>query len=150
MRKLTIDLGIEEFEVDNGKVLRFNPADLNLFDRFCTAGEDILQAEREMVAQAEAAGEEMSGETMIRLLAETDAKMKKILNRVFGCGNDFDDIFNGVNMMTVGTNGERVITNFMAAITPILEEGARKAARVVAAQDAEKIQKNMQFHGKKV
>lgn len=146
MRKLTIDLGIEEFEVDNGKILRFNPADLNLFDRFCTCQEDILAVEKKMVEKAEAIGEGMNGESVIRLLAEADAEMKQILNRVF-VGNDFEDIFSGVNLLAVGANGERVVTNFLAAITPVLQEGARKAAKDVAMQDAAQIRKNLQ--GKK-
>lgn len=142
MRKLTIDLGIEEFEVDNGKVLRFNPADLNLFDRFCASQEEILAVEKKMVEKAEAIGEDMNGEAVIRLLAEADAEMKQILNHVF-IGNDFNDIFSGVNLLAVGANGERVVTNFLAAITPVLEEGARKAAKDVAKQDAAQIRKNM-------
>lgn len=150
MRKLAIDLGIEEFEVDNGKVLRFNPADVNLFNRFCAAQQDILQVEQEMVAKAQAIGNDATGETAISILAEADGKMKQILNKIFGCGNDFDDIFEGVNVMAVGINGERVITNFMAVIEPILQEGAQKAARKTAKQDAARIRKNLQGRGKKV
>ena len=150
MRKLTIDLGIEEFEVDNGKVLRFNPADVNLFNRFCAAQQDILQVEREMVEKAKAIGNDATGETVISLLAEADGKMKQILNKIFGCGNDFNDIFEGVNVMAVGANGERVITNFLAVIAPILQQGAQKAARNMAAQDAARIRKKLQDLGEKV
>lgn len=150
MKKLSIDLGVEEFEVDNGKVLRFNPADLNLFNRFLAAKEDILAVEAKMVEKAETIGDEMDGETVIRLIAEADAEMKQILNRVFGGGNDFDDIFSGVNLLAVGNNGERIVTNFIAAIAPVLEEGAKKAAKEIAAQDAENIRKGMQLRGGKV
>lgn len=149
MRKLTIDLGIEEFELDNGKILRFNPADLNLFDRFCASQDEILAVEREMTEKAEALGEKPSGEMFLRLMADADAKMKKILNRVFGGNNDFEDIFDGVNLMSVGTNGERVITNFIAAITPILEEGARRAANDEAVEAAAQIKAGQLQHGAK-
>ena len=55
--------------------------------------------------------------------------MKNILAWVFGHHNDFDAIFCGANVMSVAGNGERVITNFIHAIQPILEAGARKSAK---------------------
>lgn len=144
MRKLTIDLGIEEFEIAPGKILRFNPADINLFDRFCLAMNDIQAEEEEMEKKAKDMGEEASAEDLLRLLAETDSRIKKIFSGVFGTGNDFEDIFCGVNLMSVGTNDERVATNFINAVFPILEEGAKRAAKNMAIQDAEQIKMNRQ------
>ena len=149
MKKLMIDLGIQEYEVAPGKILRFNPEDINLYDRIFRAMDEILQVEQELVEKAAKGGAEVSGEVVIRLLAEADSKMKKILNRVFGGSNDFEDIFDGVNLMAVGSNGERIITNFLAAITPIVEEGARKAAKDMARQDAARIQHKLRPQGTK-
>ena len=142
MKKFTIDTGIEEFEINGGKILRFNPSDINLYKRFIDAQDEMLAVEKKLVAKAEAAGDNVNGETVILLLSEADAEMKTILNRVFGEGNDFNDIFEGVNLMSVATNGERVVTNFVAAILPIIEEGAEKAARVQAQGDAARIRGN--------
>ena len=132
MKKFIIDTGIEEFEINGGKILRFNPSDINLYKRFIDAQEEMLAVEKKLVAKAEAAGDNVNGETVILLLSEADAEMKAVLNRVFGEGNDFNDIFEGVNLMSVASNGERVVTNFVAAILPIIEEGAEKAARAQA------------------
>ena len=142
MKKFTIDTGIEEFEINGGKILRFNPADINLYKRFIDAQEEMLAVEKKLVAKAEAAGDDMNGEAVILLLSEADAEMKDVLNRVFGEGNDFNNIFEGVNLMSVATNGERVVTNFVAAILPIIEKGAQKAARAQAQGAAAKIRGN--------
>ena len=142
MKKFIIDTGIEEFEINGGKILRFNPSDINLYKRFIDAQEEILGVEKKLVEKAAAAGENMTGETVIQLLSEADTNMKTILNRVFGTGNDFNDIFEGVNLMSVATNGERVITNFVEAIRPIIEKGAEKTARAQAASDAATIRGN--------
>lgn len=56
-------------------------------------------------------------------------EMKDLLGWVFGTHNDFEAIFCGVNIMGVAGNGERVITNFIHAVKPILESGARKCAK---------------------
>ena len=63
------------------------------------------------------------GTLVLKMLTDTDREVKKILADVFGNGNDFDEILEGVNLMAVGTNGERIITNFLNAIAPIFQEG---------------------------
>lgn len=142
MKKITFNTGIEEFEINGGKILRFNPADINVYKRLIDAQEKIVGVETSMVEKAAASGDNLSGETIIGMLAEADAKIKEILGEIFGSGNDFHEIFEGVNVMAVAENGERVITNFLAAITPILEKGAQKAARAQASADATAIKGN--------
>ena len=68
------------------------------------------------------------GESAIRIMAEADRKIKDILNRVFGHGNDFHAILEGVNMLAVGSNGNRIISNLLDALTPIMEQGAKDFA----------------------
>ena len=41
MKKLNIDTGVEEFSVNGQGVLRFNPADPNLYHRFFAAGRAV-------------------------------------------------------------------------------------------------------------
>ena len=41
MKKLNIDTGVEEFSVNGQGVLRFNPADPNLYHRFFAAGRTL-------------------------------------------------------------------------------------------------------------
>lgn len=137
MKKLNFDTGIEEFEV-NGAVLRFNPADPNVYARFAAAAEKITDIEKKLVVQ----DAENSGNQVLRLMEEADRKAKDILAEVFGSQNDFDKMFNGVNVVAVAANGERVLTNFFAAISPILTEGAQKCARDQAAAVAAEVRPN--------
>lgn len=132
MEKLIFDSGIKEYQLGNG-VLRFNPADPNVYARFMEALEKIQVLETELVEDAKAQitpeTEAKSGEIVVQLLAKADREAKNILNWVFGSGNDFAQILNGVSLLAVGENGERVITNLIHALTPIIQEGAEKCAQ---------------------
>ena len=128
MQKLNFDLGLKEYEIGGG-VLRFNPCDPNVYTRFAEAGKRFSAAEEKLVTKAKEAGSEASGEVALKLLADADREMKDILAWVFGTHNDFDAIFCGANVMGVGANGERVITNFIHAIQPVMEAGAKKCAK---------------------
>ena len=125
MKKITFDSGLRKYELGNG-VLSFNPLDPNLYERFVEATEKIQHLEEEMLKSAKDA--EITGVDALVILKDVDNKAKTILNNVFGGANDFDHMLAGVNMMAVATNGERVITNLMHALTPILEQGARDCA----------------------
>lgn len=132
MQKLNFDNGMQRFQVNGNAVLEFNPSDMNVYSRFLDAADKIGKIEEGLVSKGKSISE-ADGEAVIRLMAEADAEVKKILRSIFGEQNDFDKIFGGVNVMAVATNGERVITNFMVAITPIVEEGAKSYAKAKAA-----------------
>lgn len=133
MEKLFFDNGIREFKINDNGVLRFNPADPNVYARLMESGEKIKQVESELLAKAKeimpADEESANGAVMVQLMAEADRKIKEILKWIFGSGNDFDEIFAGVNLMAVSANGERVLTNFLSALLPIVQEGAEKCAK---------------------
>ena len=85
-------------------------------------------------------------EMYLHLMRETDLKVKEKLNEVFGLDNDFDVILQRVNLMAVGENGERIITNLLAALGPLVEEGAKrfyenKANTAVATAKANRAQR---------
>lgn len=122
--ELNIDTGVEEFRVNGRGVLRFNPADPNLYHRFFAAGAELDGYDA--AQQRAAAG--------LALLNEYDGKIKKLLTGIFGAENDFDAILGGVNLAGVGANGKRVVQNLLEALTPILREGAER--RLTAAADA--------------
>ncbi len=128
MQKLNFDLGLKEYEIGGG-VLRFNPNDLNVYARFGEAGKRLTTVEEKLIAKAQAAGEDASGKVVLALMAAADKEAKDILAWIFGDHNDFDAVFRGVNVMSVAGNGERVITNFINAVQPILEAGAKKCAK---------------------
>ena len=126
MEKITFDSGVREFKLGSGGVLRFNPADPNLYARFMEAAEKIKAIEEELSAAAQA--EDHSGTAALVLLQSADEKMKQTLNWVFGEGADFDKLLGGVNLLAMGGNGERVVTNLFAALEPVLISGAKCCA----------------------
>ena len=128
MQKLNFDLGLKEYEIGGG-VLRFNPSDPNVYARFAEAGKRFSEIEEKLIAKAKEAGDQAPGEIMLQLMADADRETKGILAWIFGAHNDFDAIFCGANIMGVGANGERIITNFIYAIQPIMEAGAKKCAK---------------------
>ena len=124
MEKIQFDSGVRSYRINGGGILRFNPGDPNLYSRFLEAVDKLKEVEAELTRQAEA----ISGEEIVKLMAQADEKMKSILGWVFGPENDFQKILGSVNLLAVADNGERVVTNFFAALEPVLVEGAKRCA----------------------
>lgn len=130
MQEVQIDTGRREYRINQGGVLRFNPTDPNVYSRFLKAVEAVEEIEKEM---AQKSGErELSGKEALGLLREADKAVKEQLTEVFGQDNDFEQLLDGVNLMAVCENGERVVTNLFAALGPIIEEGAERFLKAKA------------------
>lgn len=129
MQKITFDTGIKTYQINDSGVLKFNPSDPNLYKRFKDLRVEIEQIQKDYSERSKTTE---SGEDAIDLLAEYDARVKKSLSRVFGEENDFDSIFGGANVMAVASNGELVITNFLDAMLPIVEDGVKTYAKMEA------------------
>ncbi|WP_395150787.1 hypothetical protein [uncultured Allofournierella sp.] len=124
MQKLMFDTGVQEFQLPGG-VLRFNPSDPNVYHRFMEAIKKVEAAEKELVENAKNL-KENNGAEALALMAKADKDTKAALMEAFGPGNDFDILVEGVNLMAVAGNGERVITNLLDALRPIIEQGAKR------------------------
>ena len=127
MKKLNFDTGIEAYKLGSG-VLRFNPADPNVYIRFRDAAESMAQLEQDM-AQA-AAGENAD---LLDILRRTDKAIKQNLNQVFGPGNDFDALVDGVNLLSAASDGRTVAVHLFEALEPVLLAGAKRCAQAQAA-----------------
>ena len=127
MKTISIDTGIQEFQINDGGFLRFNPSDPNVYSRFFSVTDKVDKIDQELAKEVSAL-EENDGEGALRALKNADAKAKALLNDVFGENNDFDRILGGVNIMAVGKNGKRVIVNLFEALSPIFMEGAKRCA----------------------
>lgn len=127
--ELNIDTGVEEFSVNGRGVLRFNPADPNLYHRFFAAGKTLERYDAELTAALGQLGgdEQQRAAAGLALLQDYDGRIKRLLGEIFGAENDFDAILNGVNLAGVGANGRRVVQNLLEALTPILREGPSAA-----------------------
>ena len=122
MEKLLFDDGVKEFRM-NGGVLRFNPADPNVYGRFLEAAQQLRGLEAELTEKAQ-----KGDKSVLQLLQEADKAMKQSLNGVFGGENDFHKLLRGVNLLAVAGNGQRVVTNLLQALEPVLVEGAKICA----------------------
>ena len=136
MEKIQFDSGIKRYRLGAG-VLQFNPADPNVYARFMEAADKLRALENELVAGVR----DKDGADVVRIMLDADTRMKQILGWVFGPGNDFDAMLGGVNLLAVADNGERVAANLLAALEPVLLEGARCCAAGKAAQAVEKAKK---------
>lgn len=131
MQILNIKTGVKEYQVtEGGALLRFNPADQNIYSRFVNSIEKIKNIENEASENAASVPEsaEAMGAEALRIMAEADRKMKNVLNEVFGGDNNFDKILCGINLLAVNEDGKRIMEAFMEAITPILTYGAKTYA----------------------
>lgn len=131
MEQLVFDSGIKEYQINGKGVLRFNPSDPNVYARFMDMVPKIHDIEQEMNAKASQIDRkaEDAGEKTLRFMRETDRRIKAVLNEIFGGENDFEEILEGVNLMAVASNGERVVTNLMDALQPIMEAGAQSCVK---------------------
>jgi len=136
MEKIQFDSGLKRYKLGQG-VLQFNPADPNVYARFMEAADKLKAVEQQLVDSLNGC----EGAGVVALMLEADRKMKDILGWVFGPGNDFDAMLGGINLLAVAENGERVATNLLAALEPVLLEGAQACAEGRAAQAVEKAKK---------
>ena len=138
MEQIRFDSGMKKYRINGNGVLEFNPSDPNVFARFMDSREKISKIEQELTEKAAAISQEKAGEGVLRLMAEADSKMKALLAEIFGTHNDFHAILQGVNLLAVAQNGQRVVTNLFSALEPILVAGAKACTGEAKAQAVEK------------
>lgn len=127
MKKLTFDAGVEEYRLPGG-VLRFNPADPNVYVRFSKALELLQQLEQDITKALAAPNCDV-----LDIMVCTDRVIKQQLNLVFGPGNDFDAMLGGMNLLSAASDGKPVVSHLFAALEPILLAGAKRCAGQQAA-----------------
>ena len=74
-QKLSIDTGVQEFEINGSGVLRFNPSDPNVYNRFTEMLEKVQGVENELMAKAWPLSEARRI-AALALLADADRKTK--------------------------------------------------------------------------
>ena len=133
-QKLVIDDGLVRLDINGNGILKFNPSDLNVYNRFFALTQELPEIEKKYAHEVETAdisGADAEQALVGRELArarEIDAEVKAKLSAAFGPGNDFDALLGGVNIMAFGSNGERIITNLLNALVPYVESGIKKYA----------------------
>ena len=132
-KALQFDDGLLRLDINGNGILTFNPSDFNVYQRFFGLLKELPELEKRYAAQVEQSAEEPGEEAAVQLAGreldrarELDREIKDKLGAAFGPGNDFDALLGGVNLMAVGNNGQRVITNLLNALAPYIEEGAKR------------------------
>lgn len=132
-KTLQFDDGLLRLDINGNGLLTFNPSDFNVYQRFFQLLKELPELEKWYAAEVETPVEEPGEEEKLRLAGQEldraqnmDREIKDRLGAVFGPGNDFDALLGGVNVMAVGNNGERVITNLLNVLAPYIEEGAER------------------------
>ena len=132
-KALQFDDGLLRLAINGNGLLTFNPSDFNVYQRFFGLLKELPELEKRYVAQVEQSSGGTSGEDSFQLAGrelararDMDREIKDKLGAVFGPGNDFDALLGGVNVMAVGNNGQRGITNLLNALAPYIEEGAER------------------------
>lgn len=136
MHKIQVDTGVEEFEVNGRGVLRFNPGDPNLYHRFFDVREQLTALQDELTRRTAELEHNPDPDgraaAELVLLAEYDRRIKAMLGSVFGAGNDFDALLDGVNLAGLGRNGRPVVQNLLDALAPVLQQGAQATVQATA------------------
>jgi hypothetical protein len=123
MEKIQFDVGQRSYRINGAGVLRFNPSDPNVYARFLEAAEKLRAVEKKLTQE-----QVDSPEALLQCMSRADGQMNEILSWVFGSHNDFGSLLEGVNLLAVADNGERVVTNLFTALEPVLLEGAKRCA----------------------
>ena len=124
-----VDIGLKSYPiVEGGAPLVFNPKDPSVYGRYQAALGEIEALEKETTEKANAV-KDGDYAASLGILMEADRKMKAILSRIFGCGNDFDAILRGVGLMGEASNGKLVISNVMDFLNELLVDGAKEYAK---------------------
>lgn|GEM_PF-86097 len=153
MKNITFDTGIEEYVVNGGEVLRFNPTDPNVYARFVEFYKELGDITKdynnalkdyEVTDNGEDEFDEKGFDKASKLMEiskNTDKVIKERLAYVFGEGNDFDKMLSGVNMLAMTNTGYTVIENFMDALLPIIEKNAEKRKALMESKVNEAVKK---------
>lgn len=145
MEKLIFGTGLKRYEVnDNGAIFSFNPTDINLYARFLKMRDEIFKigADVEKKGDEINPNDESNAESFALMLAAADKRAKQVLTECFGSANDFDHIFDGANIFSPSATGNWLITDFIMAITPIVEKEVANFTKEKAKRKASQVKQN--------
>lgn len=133
MEKLTLDTGIKEYQINDG-VLRFNPADPNVYARFLDMQkrlDEIADESQKRLSSIDTEGitDEEAGILGIEKCKDLDAELKALFSHTFGEGNNFDEILGGVSFFAISTSGRWVVEELLLLLQPIVNEGAQSCLK---------------------
>lgn len=132
MRNLSFDDGFKEFTVngDPNKVVRFNPADINLLDRLDRAQKRIKEEQEkipediELQPNGEPASDQENLDVILVELRSINKLIMEQVNYIFD--GDIADIVFGNQSPLSTLKGKPLFERFLEATKPFLEEEIQK------------------------
>lgn len=132
MQNLIIDDGLKEFTIngDSNRVIRFNPADLNLLERFDQAEKVIeeeqkkLQDDIKLKASGEPVEEQEDFEESIEVISKVNKLIKDQIDFIFD--SDVSDVVFGNQSPMSTVKGKPLFERVFDAIRPVLEKEITK------------------------
>lgn len=132
MQSINFNEGYKTFCIngDKSRVIRFNPSDPNLIQRYEKALKNIKEAQGKIGTDIKlnSAGEPEQGspESAAEILVEVDNIIRENVNFMFN-SDVYDTVFAGQSPFCF-VGGKFLFEAFLMSVKPFLEESARKAA----------------------
>lgn len=131
MEELNFALGVQEFAVNGGRSVRFNPADEGFLEALYGLLAKLGELTDERTKKTEKAGENWA--KRFELAKACDDRMRKEMDSVFGEGF-CADVFGSVRL-TAAADGLSVAENFIWSVVDRMDEGikanlARRSERI--------------------
>lgn len=128
MQNLIIDDGLKEFTINNdpGKVIRFNPADINLLDRFDKAYKSIeeeqkkLEEDIELEVDGKPVEEQEDYEQALEVIRRLNQFIKDQIDYIFD--SEVSDVIFGNQSPMSTVKGRPFFERIFDAIEPILKK----------------------------
>ncbi len=120
MKELNFETGLAEMQVNGGRIIRFNPADIGFMDTlFSLLGK---------IESIEAETEKKRGKTedlakLFDYARASDKRMREAVDSVFG-ENFCEEVFPGLRL-TAMADGLTVLENFVFAVLDEMDESVR-------------------------
>lgn len=122
MNTLNIDLGVQEYTLNDSCTISFNPTDASFIGRLYDAF-DILAKEQEAY---EAKIKELTdAKALLEFMMQEDGKMRKTIDSVFNVPVS-DAVFGEMNCFALSSGGLPVWSNLLLAVLDCCEADARQ------------------------
>lgn len=120
MKELKFETGLAEMQVNGGRIIRFNPADIGFMDTLFTLLGKIEAIETETEKKRDKTDDLAKRFDYARA---SDKRMREAVDAVFGDGF-CDEVFSGLRL-TALAEGLTVLENFVFAVLDEMDESVR-------------------------
>ena len=132
MNTLSVDLGVQEYVVNDACTITFNPTDASFIGRLYDAFERLAAHQD---AYEKKLKEAPDAAVLLDFMIEQDRDMRQIIDGVFN-SPVCDGVMGSMNVFALGNTGLPVWSNFLLAVLDCCEADAkRKAAQTSKTMD---------------